>query len=55
MEDAPIARLKVYNEYFEVPFLKATREYYKAEALFFIDSHSMLEYIRKVILRTIAT
>jgi len=52
MEEAPTEKMKVYNEYFEVPFLKATREYYKSEALFFIRSHSMLEYIRKVIIAT---
>ena len=47
--NAPMEKMKVYNEYFEAPFLKATREHYKAESLSFIASHSMLEYIRKVV------
>lgn len=40
--------LSVYCDYFEEPFLRATKEYYTAEGEAFLSNHSMYAYLVKV-------
>ena len=39
--------LDVYHEFFEVPFLKATEKYYKAESAAFVTNNSVSDYLKK--------
>jgi hypothetical protein len=47
-EDGPAQSLAIYREHFEVPFLKASRTYYTAEADVFLSQHPMIDYIKRV-------
>lgn len=37
----------MYKEYFQEPFLEATRTYYKAESQAFVANNSVSDYMRK--------
>ncbi|CAF3711241.1 unnamed protein product [Rotaria sp. Silwood1] len=40
--------LKIYKDYFEVPFLQYTEEFYRREAAYLLVHNSMSEYLKKV-------
>lgn len=45
--DSNKSTLDVYKEFFEVPFLKATAEYYDNESKQFLAENSVVEYMKK--------
>ena len=46
--DSNKSTLDVYRQYFEVPFLQATRKYYQEESRQFLAENSVVEYMKKV-------
>ena len=45
--DAQRTQLDVYKEYFQIPFLDATRTYYKAESAAFVANNSVPDYMKR--------
>lgn len=39
--------LDVYRDFFQVPFLESTRQYYIAESKAFVANNSVSDYIKK--------
>lgn len=44
----PTPTWKTYKDYFEVPFLQTTEEFYRHEAAGFLVRNSVCEYLKKV-------
>lgn len=41
-------KYNVYKEYFEVPLLQSTTDYYTKESAGYLESHKVIEYINRV-------
>lgn len=40
--------LSIYQEYFEMPFLQDTQEFYRQESISYLQNHSVMDYLFKV-------
>ncbi len=51
--DDSCQRLYTYQEYFENQFLEETGEFYRSEALAYLQEHSVVGYLSKVCLNLV--
>lgn len=47
IQDLKKPNLNIYINYFEIPFLEATKQYYTTESTEYLSSHNVVDYMRK--------